>query len=271
LVLQITGLTKRYGRLTALSDVSFVIRPGEVLGLIGPNGSGKTTLFECLGGVLPADGGRVLALQPGSEQGDGRVLDAHERSATMFYLPDGIAPWPTQTVRWALDFTVGFFGPPVGPPESGPHVLNVGSGFSSTEASAKAVGRTYTEVVRDLALEPLLDSPIGTLSKGQRKRALLAIGLLTPQPVLLADEPFDGLDLRQSRDVARTLRAHAATGRTLVLSIHQITDAARVCDRFVLLSGGRVRGEGTFDELSEVAAAHGAPAADLEEVFLALT
>ena len=260
-MLQVTGLTKRYGRLTALSDVSFVIRPFEVLGLIGPNGSGKTTLFECLGGVLPADGGRVLALRAGSGQGDGRVLDAHERSAAMFYLPDGIAPWPTQTVRWALDFTVGFFGTPVGPPEGGPHGLNVGSGSS----------RTVTEVVRDLDLEPLLDSPIGTLSKGQRKRALLAIGLLTPQPVLLADEPFDGLDLRQSRDVARTLRAHAATGRTLVLSIHQITDAARVCDRFVLLSGGRVRGEGTFDELSDVAAAHGAPAADLEEVFLALT
>jgi ABC-2 type transport system ATP-binding protein len=276
LVLQVTGLTKRYGRLTALSDVSFVIRPGEVLGLIGPNGSGKTTLFECLGGVLPADGGRVLALRPGSGQGDGRVLDAHERSATMFYLPDGIAPWPTQTVRWALDFTVGFFGTPVGPPEGGPHVLNVGSGPSISSGPSRAksrdgFSRTVTEVVRDLDLEPLLDSPIGTLSKGQRKRALLAIGLLTPQPVLLADEPFDGLDLRQSRDVARTLRAHATTGRTLVLSIHQITDAARVCDRFVLLSGGRVRGEGTFDELSEVAAAHGAPAADLEEVFLALT
>jgi ABC-2 type transport system ATP-binding protein len=247
LVLQVTGLTKRYGRLTALSDVSFVIRPGEVLGLIGPNGSGKTTLFECLGGVLPADAGRVLALRPGSGQAGGGALAAHERSAAMFYLPDAIAPWPAQTVRWALDFTVGFFG--------------------TTNHEA----RTTNDVVRQLDLEPLLDSPIGTLSKGQRKRALLAIGLLTPQPVLLADEPFDGLDLRQSRDVARTLRAHAATGRTLVLSIHQITDAARVCDRFVLLSGGRVRGEGTFDELSEVAAAHGAPAVDLEEVFLALT
>ena len=246
-LLQVTGLTKRYGRLTALNDVSFVIRPGEVLGLIGPNGSGKTTLFECLGGVLPADAGRVQALQPGSGQADGRTLAAHERAAAMFYLPDAIAPWPAQTVRWALDFTVGFFG------------------TTNDEL------RTVNDVVRQLDLEPLLDSTIGTLSKGQRKRALLAIGLLTPQPVLLADEPFDGLDLRQSRDVARTLRAHAATGRTLVLSIHQITDAARVCDRFVLLSGGRVRGEGTFDELSEVAAAHGAPAADLEEVFLALT
>ena len=64
--------------------------------------------------------------------------------------------------------------------------------------------------------------------------------------MLLADEPFDGLDLRQTREVGATLRAYAAAGRTLFLSIHQIGDAARVCDRFVLLSGGRVRGEGTL-------------------------
>ena len=239
MLLQINGLTKRYGHLTALSEVSFSIRPGEVLGLIGPNGSGKTTLFECLGGVLPADGGRVLC--------DGRVLASSARTATMFYLPDGIAPWPAQTVRWALDFALGYF-------------QNVAQDVSPA-----------SDLIREFDLEPLLDSPIGTLSKGQRKRALLAIGLLTPQPILLADEPFDGLDLRQSRDVARILRTHAAAGRTLVLSIHQITDAARVCDRFVLLSGGRVRGEGTLDELSAVSAAHGVPSADLEEVFLALT
>jgi ABC-2 type transport system ATP-binding protein len=93
---------------------------------------------------------------------------------------------------------------------------------------------------------------------------------LTPQPVLLADEPFDGLDLRQTREVAALLRAHATRGRTLFLSIHQVADAARVCDRFVLLSGGRVRGEGTREELSMLAAGRAA-AHDLEEVFLALT
>jgi ABC-2 type transport system ATP-binding protein len=286
-------LTKRYGHLTALSEVSFSVRPGEVLGLIGPNGSGKTTLFECLGGVLPADGGRVLV--------DGGALASSERTATMFYLPDGIAPWPAQTVRWALRFVTGFFGEgeSVGPAKAGLPVpedrslATVGvsgfsrpsygeSGFSQPSHGESGFSRPWhgesgfsrtsvTDIVRELDLEPLLDSPIGTLSKGQRKRALLAIGLLTPQPILLADEPFDGLDLRQSRDVARVLRAHAAAGRTLVLSIHQITDAARVCDRFVLLSGGRVRGEGTLDELSAVAAAHGVPSAALEEVFLALT
>ena len=78
---------------------------------------------------------------------------------------------------------------------------------------------------------------------------LLAIGLLTPHPLLMLDEPFDGLDLRQTRDVMQVLRASAADGRTLFLSIHQLGDAARICDRFVLLSGGRVVGEGTLDEL----------------------
>jgi ABC-2 type transport system ATP-binding protein len=234
---QVRNLTKRYGRLTALSDVSFGVRAGEVLGLIGPNGSGKTTLFECPGGVLPLDAGSLSV--------DGRPMTDRERASTLFYLPDSIVPWPSQTVRWAIDFTLGFFQ-----------------------------GRTHLrdEVMQRLDLYPLLDSTIRSLSKGQRKRALLAIGLLMPQPLLLADEPFDGLDLRQSRDVAQTLRSYASEGRTMFLSIHQIKDAARVCDRFVLLSGGSIRGEGTLDELGALAAMRGAAAPnDLEEVFLALT
>jgi ABC-type multidrug transport system ATPase subunit len=232
-------LTKRYGQLTALSDVSFSVRPGEVLGLIGPNGSGKTTLFECLGGVLPLDGGSLVR--------GNRPLTERERASTVFYLPDSIVPWPAQRVRWAIDFALGFFR-----------------------------GRTYLrdEVIARLDIEPLLDATIGSLSKGQRKRVLLAIGLLMPHPVLMADEPFDGLDLRQSRDVASTLRSYASAGRTMFLSIHQIQDAARVCDRFVLLSGGRTRGEGTLTELSTLAALRSGsppPREDLEEVFLALT
>lgn len=233
------NLTKRYGQLTALSDVSFSVRPSEVLGLIGPNGSGKTTLFECLGGVLPLDGGSLLH--------DGRPLTDRERAATVFYLPDSIVPWPAQRVRWAIDFTLGFF---------------------------RGRSDLRDEVIARLDIGPLLESTLGSLSKGQRKRALLAIGLLMPHPVLMADEPFDGLDLRQSRDVADTLRSYASAGRTMFLSIHQIRDAARVCDRFVLLSGGRSRGEGTLPELSTLAAQRtgsSPPGDDLEEVFLALT
>src|SRR5207244_1005762 len=77
---------------------SFSVFQGEVLGLIGPNGSGKTTLFECLGGVLPLDAGSLMR--------DGRPFSARERASILFYLPDAIVPWPSQSVRWALDFTL---------------------------------------------------------------------------------------------------------------------------------------------------------------------
>jgi ABC-type multidrug transport system ATPase subunit len=236
--LRIANMRKCYGSLTALRDVSFSIRSGEVLGLIGPNGSGKTTLFECLAGVCPIDDGVVLR--------HGKQLTHVERAKELFYLPDAIAPWPDQTVNWALDFTLGFFGGRVDQRET---------------------------VVSRLDVTPLLDSRIGTLSKGQRKRALLASGWLMPHAVLLADEPFDGLDLRQSRDVAGAIREQARHGRTMFLSIHQISEAARVCDRFVLLSNGAVCGEGTLEDLAARVPGPTGDAAvpDLEEVFLALT
>jgi len=238
MLFEVNGISKRFGRIEALADVSFRVRSGEVLGLIGPNGAGKSTLFECLAGVLPSDAGTL--------QVDGRAIQPGERRNLLFYIPDGIAPWPSQPVGWALDFTIGFLG---------------------GQAGLRA------EIVEQLDLKALLHQPIGTLSKGQRKRALLAIGLLTSQPALLIDEPFEGLDLRQARDIAAALRLHAARGRTLFLSVHQIGDAARFCDRFVLLSGGRVCGEGTVQELAALASARRSATAggNLEEVFLALT
>lgn len=237
MLFEVQQLSKRFGELAALSNVSFHVRAGEVLGLIGPNGAGKTTLFECMAGILPADGG-VL-------RGKGREIAGADRSKILFYVPDTIAPWGHQPVHWVLDYAIGFFGGNAGLRE---------------------------EVIARLELAPLLHRPIAALSKGQRKRALLAVGLLTPQPALLIDEPFDGLDLRQTREVAAALRAHAAQGRTLFLSIHQIGDAARFCDRFVLLSNGQVRGEGTVSELAALAAKRGAGSfSGMEEVFLALT
>jgi len=231
-------LSKKFGPIAALEDVNFGVRAGEVLGLIGPNGAGKSTLLECMAGVLPADRGAILT--------EGRVLRERERRSLLFYVPDGVSPWSSQPVGWALSFVAGFFR-----------------------------GRTAirNEVIEGLDLGQVLNQSIGTLSKGQRKRALLAIGLLTPQPALLIDEPFEGLDLRQAQGIAQFLRAQAAAGRTLLLSIHQIGDAARFCDRFVLLSGGRVRGEGTVGELAGLAMERDASRSyeNLEEVFLALT
>ena len=232
-ILQIDELTKRFGPTWALRGASFSIRAGEVLGLVGPNGSGKTTLLECLSGLLAVDGGRVVR--------DGRALAPAERRETLFYMPDGILPWPDQRVAWTLDFSAALQG---------------------------ASREDIAEIARVLELTPLASRRVGTLSKGQRKRVLIALALLTPQPVLLLDEPFDGLDLRQTREVTPLLRRVAATGRALLLSIHQLHDAARVCDRLVLLSDGRVVGEGPLDELRARA---GRPGADVEEVFLALT
>ena len=226
-LVRVTGLTRRYGKTCALEGVSFSIRRGEILGLIGPNGAGKTTLFECLGGVMPFDAGTIEQLDPGARR---------------FYLPDGIGPWPYETVDWLQRYTLGLFG-------------------GRTELRA--------EVNRRLGVDSFLHQRIGALSKGQRKRALLAVGLLTPHEILLADEPFDGLDLRQTRETAALLREMAGPDRTLFLSIHQIAQAQLVCDRFLLLSSGRVCGEGTLDELAQRSAS--APAATLEDVFLALT
>ena len=237
-IVRINGLSKTYRRLHALDNVGFSIRVGEILGLIGPNGAGKTTLFECLAGLEPADRGDIFF---------GPVpVDERHRSSKLFYVPDGIAPWPEQPVRWVLQYSLGFFG--------GRHEI-------------------YEQVLADLALAPLMQVPICALSKGQRKRTLLALGLLAPQPILLIDEPFEGLDLRQSREAAATLRKHLTPDRTFFLSIHQIADAAKVCDRFVLLSGGRVVAEGTLETLTSLAcqrAGHNLPE-DFEEVFLALT
>jgi ABC-type multidrug transport system ATPase subunit len=124
------------------------------------------------------------------------------------------------------------------------------------------------DTIRSLGLAPLLRKRIAALSKGYGRRLMLALALLAPHPLLLMDEPFDGFDLRQTREIMNVLRDVARNGRTLVLAIHQLGDAARVCDRFVLLADGRVRGVGTLTELRAQA---GNPTAGLEEVFLALT
>lgn len=232
MLLTAEAISKRYGPNTVLDAAGFSVRENEILGLIGPNGAGKTTLFECLAGLIHPDSGEVRFR--------GASLPPARRKEALFYLPDGIRPWPDQPVRWVLAFFESLFGRPKG------------------EGSRLA---------RELQLDRLLKSRLGSLSKGEAKRVLLALGLLTPHPLLMLDEPFDGLDFRQTRDVMALLRSVPGR-RTLFLSIHQLADAARVCDRLVLLSRGRVVGEGTLDQLRAQA---GVAAGGLEEVFLALT
>lgn len=232
-LLAIRGIEKRFGSFEALRAVEFSVRDGEILGLIGPNGSGKTTLLECVAGLQPTDGGEIFHC--------GVLLPPRRRRTVLFYVPENAVPYPQHRLCQVLAFFAGVYG--------------------QSDTCCR-------EVSDALGLKPLLAKRVSQLSKGGRRRLLLAIGLLTPHPILFMDEPFDGLDLRQTREAMSALRELAARGRTLVLSIHQLTDAQRICDRFVLLSHGRVAGEGTLTELQDRA---GMAGATLEDIFLALS
>ena len=232
-MLEVQGLTKHYGEIAALDGVSFHVGSAEILGLVGPNGAGKSTLLECVCGLQPIERGEITW--------HGRSLAPNRRKDVLFYMPDGITPYPEHAVADVL----GFF------------------------ATAFARPRpALDDLIDALALAPALPKRVAALSKGFRRRLLIAIGLLAPHPLLLMDEPFDGLDVRQTRDVAALLRASTSDARTLFLSIHQLADAERICDRFVLLSNGRIGGEGG---LADLRARTGLATGSLEEVFLALT
>jgi ABC-type multidrug transport system ATPase subunit len=232
-LMQVAGLSKRYGDQHVLTEVSFDVRAREVLGLIGPNGAGKTTLLETIAGTLPSDAGQVLW--------QGAPLSHPHRRDAIFYLPDGLRPWDDQFVTRIVEFFASVYG------------------RSKSHAA---------EIIRSVGLSPVMHKRISALSKGYGRRLMLALALMTPQPVLLMDEPFDGFDLKQTREIMGLLREVAGQGRALVLAIHQLIDAERVCDRFVLLADGRVRGVGTLDMLR---AQSGKASARLEDAFLALT
>ena len=232
-LLQVAGITKWYGEQRALADVSFDIRRGEILGLIGPNGSGKTTLLETVAGLLPVDAGDVFWQRSS--------LPQHRRREVVFYLPDSVRPWNGQHVIRVLEFFAFAFG----------------------RRAAE-----IDEVTRSVGLEEVLGKHVFALSKGYARRLMLALALLTPHSVLLMDEPFDGFDIRQTREIMDLVRRVAAHGRTFALAIHQLADAERVCDRFILLANGRVCGVGSLDDLR---ARIDQATAGLEDVFLALT
>jgi ABC-2 type transport system ATP-binding protein len=232
-LLQVAGVTKWYGEQRALADVSFDLRRGEILGLIGPNGSGKTTLLETIAGLLPADAGGVLW--------ERSSLPQHRRREVVFYMPDGLRPWDGQHVIRVLEFFTSAFG-------------------------RRAVD--LDTAIRSAGLEQVLGKHVAALSKGYARRLTLALALLTPHPLLLMDEPFDGFDIRQTREIMSLMRRIAAQGRTFTLAIHQLSDAERVCDRFILLADGRVCGIGSLDDLR---ARIGQATARLENIFLALT
>ena len=232
-LLRVEDLAKSFSGFNALRHVSFDLQQRDILGIIGPNGAGKTTLLECLVGLLPVNSGEVFWKS--------ESLTNSGRKDVMFYLPEDIVPYQEQPASRLT----GFF----------------------RDIYDLSHERERDVLVR-LQLEKVLTRRIGELSRGYRRRLLLALALLTPKPLLLLDEPFDGLDPRQTVEVADLLREESAAGRTLVLSIHQLADAARICSRYLLLVEGKVVGCGTMEELRTQA---GVESTNLEAIFFALT
>ena len=219
-MIEVQHITKRYGRVTAVDDVSFRVERGEILGFLGPNGAGKTTTMRVLTGYMPPSEGRALVA--GYDVFD-QPIEAKRRTG---YLPETPPLYPDMTVREYLDFVARIKGVP--PRERKERV----------EAVMK---RTHVD---DMA-----GRHCGKLSKGYRQRVGLAQALIHNPDVLILDEPTVGLDPKQimeTRELIRTL----AGDHTIILSTHILPEVAQTCQRVVIINKGRVVAVDTPDNLT---------------------
>jgi ABC-2 type transport system ATP-binding protein len=204
------GLTKWYGPRRAVEGVSLAVNPGEVMGLLGPNGSGKTTILRILAGYLAPSAGRA------SIAGFDTVTGAMEARRRVGYVPEDAPLYEGMRVREFLAFMAAIKG--------------------LAPAAARAAGEV---ACARLALEAVRDLPIRTLSKGYRQRVSIAQALLNEPPVLILDEPTNGLDPRQIIEMRNLIRALAGAHAILVSS-HVLPEMERIADRVAILVDGRL-------------------------------
>ena len=231
-ILAVSGLVKRFGKKTAIDDLSFTVACGEIVALLGPNGAGKSTTFACLAGLARPDAGTIRF--------DGRLLEG-DRGRTVAVIPETPDVYPLLTVWEHLVFVA--------------RLCRLGAGW---EERAEAL----------LARFGMLDerNTVGNaLSKGMRQKTLLAATVLAGTPVLLLDEPMIGLDPRGQRELRELLAELRAAGSALMISTHQLESAEALSDRIIVLNHGKLVGSGTVDELR----AQGS--GSLEDVFLDIT
>jgi ABC-2 type transport system ATP-binding protein len=221
------ALTKRYGTLTAVDAVSFSAVPGEVLGFLGPNGAGKTTTMRMLAGFISATSGRA------SICGHDVDTDSLAARTCLGYLPEGAPAYGEMTVHDFLNF-----------------IADLRRLRGATRARVDfAIGR--------LQLESVLDQTIETLSKGFRRRVGLAQAIMHDPPVLILDEPTDGLDPNQKHEV-RSLIDDMAGDKTVIISTHILEEVDAVCTRAVIIARGRIVADDTPQGLSARSRYHNA-------------
>jgi ABC-2 type transport system ATP-binding protein len=209
-VIEVEHLTKRYGPVTAVQDVSFQVHKGEILGFLGPNGAGKTTTMRVLTGYMPATEGRVVVA--GHDVFE-QAVQAKRRTG---YLPETPPLYPDMTVREYLQFVAKIKGVP-----SGDRKARV----------EQVMARTW---ISDMA-----GRACGKLSKGYRQRVGLAQALIHNPDVLILDEPTAGLDPKQIIETRRLIK-ELAGDHTIILSTHILPEVSQTCDRVVIINKGRV-------------------------------
>jgi ABC-2 type transport system ATP-binding protein len=208
--IEVTGVRRAFGSALAVDHIDLQARPGEVTALVGPNGAGKTTLLLMLATLLAPDAGsiRIRGLDPVATPGEVR--------AAMGWMPDGFGTWDALTVREVLETVAAAY------------------------RMAPGAARTRAAELLDLAhLGDLADRPARVLSRGQKQRLGLARALVHSPSILLLDEPASGLDPRSRIELRDILRGLAASGATLLVSSHILTELQEVADRAVIVARGR--------------------------------
>lgn len=219
-MIQVSNLTRYYGEFPALQDVSFEIREGEVVGLLGLNGAGKTTTLRILAGLMPPSHGEVTV-------DDINVADADdELKKRIGFLPEDPPLYRDMTVR---DFLV--------------HMGRL-KGLTTAEAE-----RMLPEVTRIAHLERRQDQVIATLSHGFRKRVGIAMTVMHDPRLVILDEPISGLDPVQIVEMRKVIR-NLAEGRMVIVSSHNLPEIHQTCDRILVLRDGKLVAKGTEQELA---------------------
>ena len=220
-MISVEGVTKRYGPLTAVDDISFEIDRGEVVGFLGPNGAGKTTTMKILTGSLQPDQGSVRY--------DGRSIgeDVTAARARVGYLPETNALYPEMLVSEYLTYAGALRGV---------------TGDRLRTALADAVDQT--------GVAPVFTRPISELSKGFRQRVGLAAAILHEPEILVLDEPTEGLDPNQRVEI-RKLVTRLGRERTVILSTHVLAEVEATCGRLLVIHQGRLVADDAVGELLE--------------------
>ncbi|HEX2940811.1 MAG TPA: ABC transporter ATP-binding protein [Rhodopila sp.] len=235
-LIEIDGLTKRFGSFTAVDDVSFQVRRGEVLGFLGPNGAGKSTTMRMLAGFMIPTAGTARI------QGHDVQTDSVAARRLLGFLPEGAPTYPEMSVQGFLRFCAKV------------------RGFTGSELTDRVDRALTLTTLRGVRLQP-----VETLSKGFKRRVGLAQALLHDPPVLVLDEPTDGLDPNQKHEV-RNLIERMAPSKAIVISTHILEEVSAVCSRAIIIAGGRIVADGTPRALE---GQH--PSGRLEDVFRSLT